>query len=300
MRLWIIILALFNHTQYCYCQDGFINGQPKLAFWKVGNKPQIVIVLHGGPNATHQYLRPEFDGLSRAATVIYYDQRGIGKSESASSYSWPVQVADLDRVIQRFSSGKVFLAASSWGTTLAILYTYLHPEKIQGLLLSGTYQWEGKGMDSIQYQAYKQRMDSLSKIHSPAPTIQSVVKEIRHNIYEQRPIHDSAEIKRRGRSTLTVIKEVVRGGTCNVAELRYSVVTAPILDSLAKIKAPVLLFNGSWPNCPIDWAHRYVKVFPHAAIVTIESACHDPWLSDPKTFCAKSNEFINRVAKTHK
>jgi pimeloyl-ACP methyl ester carboxylesterase len=297
MRLGLVILVLFNLAQGGYCQDGFVEGQPKLAYWKIGHKSQIVIVLHGGPDATHDYLRPEFDGLSQVATVIYYDQRGIGKSESATGYSWPLQVADLDRVIRRFSTGKVFLAASSWGTTLAVLYAYRHPGKIEGLLLSGTYLWEGLGMDSVRYHAYIHQMDSSNRAHYPVPAQEPVVKEIRYKIYEQRQITNLEEIKRRGYSTLTVEKEVIRVGRANTAELRYSLVTAPVLDSLSKIAAPVLLFNGSWKNCSIDWAHRYVKIFPHAELYTIPAACHDPWLSDPKKFCAKSIEFIRRVVK---
>lgn len=310
MRLWLIMLTWLSIAQYGYSQDGYVDGQPKLAFWKNGNKPETVIVLHGGPDVTHDYLRPEFDGLSQAAKVIYYDQRGMGNSDSATSYIWQDQVADLDRVIRRFSSHEVFLAASSWGTTLAILYAYHHPEKVKGLLLSGTCSWPGKGMTMVQHQAYVKRIDSLAK-HSKR--IDSLAKSrlrfleksdfkkaaSKFKIYEQRQLVNQDEIKRRGSSTVTVEKEVLRVGTSNTAELVYSLVTAPVLDSLAKIRVPVLLFNGSWKDCPIDWGHRYVKVFPLAELYTIPAACHDPWLSDPKKFCAKSVEFMNRVVKAH-
>ncbi|GAB4006694.1 alpha/beta fold hydrolase [Spirosoma migulaei] len=304
MKIWVLILILFSYAQNSYSQDGFVEGQPKLAYWKIGNKTETVIVVHGGPDVTHDYLRPEFDGLTQAAKVIYYDQRGIGKSGSANTYTWQEQVADLDRLIERFSTHPVFLAASSWGTTLALLYTYQHPQRIKGLLLSGTYSWPGKGMISVQYQAYIQKKDSIKKTHAffakqPEPIKQVEVKETRFKIYEQRQLVNQEEIKRRGYSTVTVEKEAIRVGTSNTAELVYSLVTAPVLDSLANIRVPILLFNGSWKNCSVDWAHGYIKIFPNAELYTIPAACHDPWLSDPEKFCTKSVEFINRIVRAH-
>lgn len=278
-------------------QDGFIAGEPRLAYWTVGHKSPTVIVIHGGFGVTHQYLRPEFDQLSQVAKVIYYDQRGIGESEPATSYTWQMQVDDLDRLIKHFSFGQVFLAASSWGTTLAMLYTYRHPNKIKGLLLSGTYQWEGRGMNLAQRQVYKQRMDSLTNTHLPMPSTESPVRAIKSKIYEQRQLVDSAEISWRGYPTVTVEKEIIKKGRSNSAELRYSLATAPVFDSLARVAVPILIFNGSRKNCPIDWAHRYVKIFPHAELFTIDAACHDPWLSDPKKFSAKSIEFMKKVTK---
>jgi pimeloyl-ACP methyl ester carboxylesterase len=38
-----------------------------------------VVVLHGGPGASHDYLRPGFDLLAEGHTLIYYDQRGGGQ-----------------------------------------------------------------------------------------------------------------------------------------------------------------------------------------------------------------------------
>ena len=304
MKSWVLILTLFSYAQCSYSQDGFVAGQPKLAYWKIGTKAQTVIVLHGGADATHDYLRPEFDGLSQAAKVIYYDQRGMGKSGSANSYIWQEQVADLDRLIEHFSTQPVFLAASSWGTTLAILYAYQHPKKVKGLVLSGTYSWPGKGSSEVQYQAHKQQRDSVSKAHAllarqAESSTPPESKPMKYKLYEQRQLVDQDEIKRRGYPTITVEKEILRVGTANTAELVYSLVTAPVLDSLATIRVPILLFNGSWKNCEVDWAHTYVKVFPRAELYTIPAACHDPWLSDSKKFCAKSVEFMSRIARAH-
>lgn len=289
LGLTLAIFLLISIT--CKGQDGFIEGEPTLAYWKIGSKKEIVIVLHGGPNATHRYLRPEFDGLSKAAQVIYYDQRGKGKSQQATIYHWKAHVEDLNRLINKFTkTGKVFLAGSSWGTTLAMLYTYKYPARVKGLILSGTYNWQGRGYDSIRYEAYKKSQYQLS------PPIEAG-KAFKLKLKEHRLISMTTD-KGRKDTIVTIEKEmeVYSGDT----ETQVSVVTAPVIDSLRQITQPVLLFNGDYPVCRIDEAHTYVKLFPHAELYTIPGACHDPWISDPEKFSAKCVQFIKKFHKVSK
>ena len=46
---------------------------------RVGAGP-LVVVLHGGPGAHHDYLLPQYDRLAAGREVLYYDQRGGGRS----------------------------------------------------------------------------------------------------------------------------------------------------------------------------------------------------------------------------
>ena len=148
MKLTFLLITINFLIINCYSQNGFIKGNPNLAFWEIGNKNEIVIVLHGGPSVAHNYLRPEFDSFKSIAKVIYYDQRGCGKSGNADEYRWQDHVSDLRRVKNHFSKDKkVVLAGSSWGSILAILYAYSFPEDIKGLILSGTVRWMGKEED---------------------------------------------------------------------------------------------------------------------------------------------------------
>src|SRR2546430_17540362 len=47
---------------------------------RVGDGPPPVVVLHGGPGAHHDYLLPQYDRLAHGRTLLYYDQRGGGRS----------------------------------------------------------------------------------------------------------------------------------------------------------------------------------------------------------------------------
>lgn len=281
----LAICLLINIS--CNGQDGFIEGEPALAYWKIGSKKEIVIVLHGGPAAPHQYLRPELDRLSQFAQVIYYDQRGCGKSDQASNYHWQTHVEDLERVITTFAGKKkVYLVGSSWGTFLAILYVYKHPEKVKGLILSGTVGWEGKGLDDVQYSEY------LKTHYSPRPLFINKTK-----IEEKRLISTKSTMKDNSASIISIEKEAEIFIGPAGGETRVSMATAPVLDSLRKITQPVLIFNGDNKDCLIDKAKLYLTVFPNAELYTIPAACHDPWFSDPEQFSAKCAQFIKKFRK---
>ena len=77
----ILCILLVLGSEVVRCQEGFVKGEPSLAYWEVGTGDDVVIILHGGPCASHTYLRPEFDALSEVARLIHYDQRGCGKSD---------------------------------------------------------------------------------------------------------------------------------------------------------------------------------------------------------------------------
>src|SRR5688500_16535115 len=103
---------------------------------RVGSGAPPIIVLHGGPGIRQNYRRAEWDILSDLSTVIYYDQRGCGLSSRAGPHHWRQHVADLHALIQRESPrAPVTIAASSWGSYLALLYAHTHPDDAAALIL---------------------------------------------------------------------------------------------------------------------------------------------------------------------
>src|SRR6476660_9548494 len=79
-------------------------GSAQLYAREVGHGPAIV-VLHGGPDFDHTYLLPELDRLSDSYRLIYYDQRGRGRSAQGvkpEDVTLASDIADLDEVRQHF------------------------------------------------------------------------------------------------------------------------------------------------------------------------------------------------------
>lgn len=96
-----------------------------------------VVVLHGGPGAHHDYLRPGFDGLAGGRELLYYDQRGGGQSAVAREVpvGWTEQVEDLEALRAYWGIERLTLTGYSWGGLLALLYAIGRPERVGRLAL---------------------------------------------------------------------------------------------------------------------------------------------------------------------
>ena len=99
----------------------------------------VLILLHGGPGMSETSLFRGFNSaLERSYTVVYWDQRGAGKSfdpdTPRSSMTVEQFLADLDQLVdyvrKRVGKRKVTLLGHSWGSQLGCLYAARHPDKV--------------------------------------------------------------------------------------------------------------------------------------------------------------------------
>lgn len=119
--------------------------QGRFAVWtkRVGNNPELkVLLLHGGPGATHEYLEA-CDSYLPAAGIeyYYYDQLGSGFSDQPDDPSlWEVErfVDEVEQVRRTLDLGRqnFVLYGQSWGGILAIEYALAHQEHLRGLVIS--------------------------------------------------------------------------------------------------------------------------------------------------------------------
>lgn len=84
-----------------------------------------LLVLHGGPGAHHEYLLPQMLELAARHELVFYDQRGGGRSrtDDATPVTWQVQVDDVGKVVHELAIHPLTLVGYSWGGLLALLYT---------------------------------------------------------------------------------------------------------------------------------------------------------------------------------
>src|SRR4029453_9872135 len=97
-----------------------------------------VIILHGGPDFDHDYLVPDMDRLGDAFRLIYYDQRGRGRSaENVRPHDVTLasDIEDLDKVREHFGLERAILLGHSWGAVLALEYALRHPTRVSQLIL---------------------------------------------------------------------------------------------------------------------------------------------------------------------
>ena len=115
------------------------------AVWtkRVGNNPDLkVLLLHGGPGATHEYLEACDSYLPDAGIeYYYYDQLGSGFSDQPSDSSlWELDrfVDEVEQVRQALGLDRenFVLYGQSWGGLLAVEYALTHQEHLRGLVIS--------------------------------------------------------------------------------------------------------------------------------------------------------------------
>src|ERR1700733_469030 len=117
----------------------------KFKVWtkRVGTNPRIkLLLLHGGPGATHEYFEACDSHLPAAGIeYYYYDQLGSAYSDQPNEPSlWEVPrfVEEVEQVRQAPGLGRdnFYLLGHSWGGILAIEYALAHQANLKGLIIS--------------------------------------------------------------------------------------------------------------------------------------------------------------------
>jgi len=103
-----------------------------------------LVVVNGGPGFDHTYEHVAMPGtasawetLARSRRVVFYDQRGNGRSgalKSGQTCTLADQIDDLEAVRVHLGADKIDLLGHSWGGFLAMAYAARHPEHIRHLV----------------------------------------------------------------------------------------------------------------------------------------------------------------------
>jgi proline iminopeptidase len=131
------------------------SGEFKVWTKRVGNNPDMrILLLHGGPGATHE-LYECFDGYlpHEGIEYIYYDQLGSYYSDQPSDTTlWTTErfVDEVEQVRKALGldNSNFYLLGQSWGGILAMEYALKYQDNLKGLIISNM-------MSSVpEYNAY--------------------------------------------------------------------------------------------------------------------------------------------------
>jgi proline iminopeptidase len=123
-------------------QEGFVDAHGVLIYYKsVGQGPPLVI-LHGGPAASHDYFLPYLLPLARNHRLIFIDERGSGRSERLQDpgrYTVENMADDVEDVRVALNLGKISLYGHSYGGVLAQAYAFKYQPNLTHLILNSTF-----------------------------------------------------------------------------------------------------------------------------------------------------------------
>jgi len=127
--------------RFCTTADGI-----KIAYAISGEGPPLVMSATWLTHLDHQWRslawRPWLDAFSRDHKLLRYDARGCGLSDrDTADFSFENWVRDFECVIDAASFRKFDVLATCWGGPVAIEYAARHPERVNRLILYGTYAY---------------------------------------------------------------------------------------------------------------------------------------------------------------
>src|SRR6476619_5877760 len=100
--------------------DGMTRSTPVPLYWSEYGDPGAppLLLLHGGPGASHEYLLPQMLELAKEHRLVTYDQRGGGRArhdDDREPVGWKDQVADVARVAAELGVEPLTIVGYSWG-----------------------------------------------------------------------------------------------------------------------------------------------------------------------------------------
>jgi proline iminopeptidase len=261
---------------------------------RIGQGPATV-VLHGGPGAHHDYLLPNFDALARSRELIYYDQRGGGRSPVSRDMpvGWREHVLDLEALRQQWGLERLTLAGYSWGGLLALLYAIEFPHYIERLaLVSPAPAWrearaeferrfaERNLAPELQQQRSALRESGLRE-RDPAGYAQRLFElSVAPYFSDPARAHDLTPFRVTGRTQ---------------QEVWASLGNYDLRPALSRLSIPPLVLHGEDDPIPLDTAATVARLLG-ADFHPLPNSGHVPYVEAFDEFVRLMDGFLPRVS----
>jgi proline iminopeptidase len=275
---------------------------------RVGNNPKLkLLLLHGGPGATHEYFEA-FDSFlpKEGVEYYYYDQLGSAFSDQPNDddlWTIPRFVSEVDQVRQAIGGNKdnFCLLGHSWGGVLAIEYALAHQDQLKCLIISNM-------MASIPaYNAYARKVLEPQMDQSAFKQIESMeaagkteqpgyMALLMPNWYQQhilrRPADQWPDPVNRAFARLNRHVYVLMQGPSEMGASGRLVNWDRFAD-LKRITVPTLVISGKYDTMDPAYMAAMAKQLPHGELAATNGG-HMAMYDDQRTYFAKLTAFLRK------
>lgn len=325
-----------GHTQPFRGPDGGIlpNSIAEIGYLRLGGLDQWVmirgesldnpplILLHGGPGMSETFFFRHFNAaLEKAFTVVYWDQRGTGKSFDRaiprSSMTVEQFVADLGELVEavraRVGNKKVVLFGHSWGSAIGTMYAARFPEKVAAYVASGQIGDSQAGeaasyafaLAEAERLGNRRALKALRAIGPPPHTAKSLWVERTwvsrfEGLATARVMWETARLFLEGpeRSVFDV-RNMLRGFRFSIDAMWDEASKLNLLTAVPALQMPVFFFLGRrdhWVPPETSVAYFNVLEAPSKTLVWFEKSGHEPFVDEPEKFNASMADLVRPVA----
>jgi proline iminopeptidase len=266
-------------------------------FYEVVGTGEPVVVVHGGPGLDHAYLQPGLDVLATRNTLVYYDQRGAGRSVAAldsSSISLDAFVDDIEAHRQTLGYERISVLAHSFGALIGLEYAARYPESVRALILMSPVEPGSRHADeqAARQEAARTPVDStelatLTGSEGFAARDPATVSQVFRVLFRQ-TLRDRTRISELdldlAESTADNGAEVARLLGASLGELDW-------WDRLPEIEVPTLVLHGRHDPIPLAVSQDLAEGLARGRLVVLASG-HFPYLEDPDGLLSAVSSFL--------
>ncbi len=251
-----------------------------------------IIAIHGGPGMDLESIYGDFaPTLGKSHVVIFYDQRGGGRSELPADTSRLVaarQVRDLDELRQHFGLKRVALVAHSYGPLLAASYAIAHPANVKRMVFFGPVP-PRRGDFFTRYSANinkrlttEQRADMrIASRRQNADTVSEADGRQACRAYWANGLRPRLADPENGgvvKSDLCAsdMKGIRYGSRTGNGAIMGSYGDWDLRPALATLHVPLLVVHGEQETIPMDLVAEWVSAMPKgmATLMKVPHAAH--------------------------
>lgn len=270
----------------------------RLYYEKLGEGSSVVLVPNG------LYIARDFRFLADEATVVFYDVRNRGRSDTIADPSKLARgieqdVDDVDAVRRYFGADRVDLIGHSYIGLMVALYAMRYPAHTRRVVQIGPAQPDAGRQypPDLAYMdaTFTEAMADLTRMRNAPPqgdpeTVCRKFWSVLSPIYVVNPA-DAGRIDW-GRCELANERNFMSYWLGHLApSIQRLRLTA---EDFTKATAPVLIVHGTKDrNAPYGGARDWAARLPNARLVTVPNAAHAPWIEAPELVFGSIQTFLD-------
>lgn len=293
-------------------EEGFVDAHGVLIYYKSIGEGQPLVILHGGPGASHDYFLPYLLPLARENRLIFIDERGSGQSqklEDPSKYTVENMAVDVEFIRQSLGLGKISLMGHSCGGVLAQAYALKYPENLSHLVLCSTFH-----STSMMNEVLRKIKDKMS------PELLASIEKMEKNglyghgkafeknrytaeymtaawgegyfpyLYRNRPDANYDPVSN-GIMAWDVYREM--WGSNGEYVIDGNLKSVEYADRLSAITVPTLITVGDHDECDPSISQEMNRKIAGSKLVIFPKSGHMTFVDQPDLFIKTINDFLN-------
>lgn len=290
-------------------RERFVDLPEVRLFTRTVGRGEPLLVIHGGPALSHEYLYPGLSPLADVARVVFFDQRGCGRSSKPADghYDMATMAADVEGVRRSLRLGRVNVLGFSFGGMLAQEYALRYPASLNRLILAGAGPSgadinrrlrEVKAAAPSETQA---RIDEL-EAHGPftGDAYPAEYAAIADEAYRPFSFHTLASPPPEVAQSLSHIAfdvYKILWGDRGEFEVTGVLRDWNRFDDLRTLSVPTLILIGRYDLTPVATAEEMERRIPNARLVVFEDSGHFMYVEEPEKFLSEVRSFLASPAK---